>query len=209
MMGDPRRQKKKYVTPKRPFDSDRFEQELQLIGSYGLRNKRELWRHKTDLSRYRRQARNLLALSIDERALQEKELVDKLVRTGVLMTEPSLDHVLDLTLENILDRRLQTIIFKKGLACSVYHARQLVTHGHVALDGARVTTPRRIMTVNEEERLMFTPKSALNSESHPARIAASDAAIRASQPPEEVDESDKRFGGRRDDRRRRGGGKRR
>ncbi len=208
-MGDPRRQKKKYVTPKRPFESDRFEQELQLIGSYGLRNKRELWKHKTDLSRYRRQARNLLALSIDERALQEKELVDKLVRTGVLMTEPSLDHVLDLTLEHILDRRLQTIIFKKGLACSVHHARQLVTHGHVALDGARVTTPRRIMTVNEEERLMFTPKSALNSESHPARIAASDAAIRASQPPEETDESDNRFGGRRADRRRRGGGKRR
>ena len=179
-MGDPRRQKKKYVTPKRPFDSDRFEQELQLMGSYGLRNKRELWRHKTDLSRYRRQARNLLALSIDERALQEKELVDKLVRTGVLMTEPSLDHVLDLTLEHILDRRLQTIIFKKGLACSVHHARQLVTHGHVALDGARVTTPRRIINVDEEDRLLFTPKSPLNSESHPARIAASDAAIRAS-----------------------------
>jgi len=208
-MGDPRRQKKKYVTPKRPFDSDRFEQELQLIGQYGLRNKRELWKHRTDLSRYRRQARNLLALSIDERALQEKELVDKLVRTGVLMTEPSLDHVLDLTLDNILDRRLQTLIFRKGLACSVYHARQLVTHGHIALDGARVTTPRRVITVAEEDRLMFTPKSALNSESHPARVAASDAALRASQPREEVDESDDRFGGRRDDRRRQGGGNRR
>lgn len=208
-MGDPHRQKKKYVTPKRPFDSDRFEQELQLIGVYGLRNKKELWKHKTDLSRYRRQARNLLALSLDERALQEKELVDKLVRTGVLMAEPSLDHVLDLTLDNILDRRLQTLIFKKGLACSMYHSRQLVTHGHIALDGARVTTPRRIITVAEEDRLMFTPKSALNSESHPARVAASDAALRASQPPEEVDESDNRSDGRRDDRRRRGGGNRR
>jgi small subunit ribosomal protein S4 len=208
-MGDPRRQKKKYVTPKRPFDSDRFEQELQLIGTYGLRNKKELWKHKTDLSRYRRQARSLLALSIDERALQEKELVDKLVRTGVLMAEPSLDHVLDLTLDNILDRRLQTLIFRKGLACSVYHSRQLVTHGHIALDGARVTTPRRIITVAEEDRLMFTPKSALNSESHPARIAASDAALRASQPPEEVDESDDRFRGRRGDRRTRRGGQRR
>jgi len=208
-MGDPRRQKKKYVTPKRPFDSDRFEQELLLIGTYGLRNKKELWKHKTDLSRYRRQARNLLALSLDERALQEKELVDKLVRNGVLMAEPSLDQVLDLTLDNILDRRLQTIIFRKGLACSPHHARQLVTHGHIALDGARVTTPRRIINVDEEERLLFTPKSPLNSESHPARIAASDAALRASQPPEEVDESDNRFGGRRDDRRRRGGGQRR
>ncbi len=208
-MGDPRRQKKKYVTPKRPFDSDRFEQELNLIGTYGLRNKKELWKHKTDLSRYRRQARNLLALSIDERGVQERELVDKLVRTGVLTTEPLLDHVLDLTLDNVLDRRLQTLIFRKGLACSMHHARQLVTHGHIALDGARVTTPRRIITVGEEDRLMFTPKSALNSESHPARVAASDAAIRASQPPEEVDESNARFGGRRDGRRRQGGGRRR
>ena len=208
-MGDPRRQKKKYVTPKRPFDSDRFEQELNLIGTYGLRNKKELWKHKTDLSRYRRQARNLLALSIDERGVQERELVDKLVRTGVLTTEPSLDHVLDLTLDNVLDRRLQTLIFRKGLACSMHHARQLVTHGHIALDGARVTTPRRIITVGEEDRLMFTPKSALNSESHPARVAASDAAIRASQPPEEVDESNDRFRGRRDGRRRQGGGRRR
>ena len=207
-MGDPRRQKKKYVTPKRPFDSDRFEQELQLIGTYGLRNKKELWKHKTDLSRYRRQARNLLALSIDERARQEKELVDKLVRNGVLATEPSLDHVLDLTLDNILDRRLQTIVFRKGLACSPHHARQLVTHGHIALDGARVTTPRRIMNVDEEERLLFTPKSPLNSESHPARVAASDAALRASQPPEEVDESEDRFRGRRDGRRGRGGKRR-
>jgi len=160
-MGDPRRQKKKYVTPKRPFDSDRFEQELQLIGTYGLRNKKELW------------------------------------------------NVLDLTLDNVLDRRLQTIIFRKGLACSMHHARQLVTHGHIALDGARVTTPRRIITAAEEDRLMFTPKSALNSESHPARVAASDAAIRASQPPEEVDESNDRFGGHRDGRRRQGGGRRR
>ncbi len=208
-MGDPRRQKKKYVTPKRPFDSDRFEQELNLIGTYGLRNKKELWKHKTDLSRYRRQARNLLALSIDERGVQERELVDKLVRTGVLTTEPLLDHVLDLTLDNVLDRRLQTLIFRKGLACSMHHARQLVTHGHIALDGARVTTPRRIITVGEEDRLMFTQKSALNSESHPARVAASDAAIRASQPPEEVDESSDRFGGRRDGRRRQGGGRRR
>ena len=87
-MGDPRRQKKKYVTPKRPFDSDRFHQELELIGTYGLRNKRELWRHRTELSNVRRQARTLLALSEAERAMLEKELVQKLVRNGVLKGEP-------------------------------------------------------------------------------------------------------------------------
>lgn len=179
-MGDPRKQKKKYVAPKKPFDSDRFEQELQMIGIYGLRNKKELWKHKTELSNYRRQARNLLALPVTEREKEERELVNKLSRLGILTTEPTLDHVLDLTMENLLERRLQTVVFRKGLASSMHHARQLVTHGHIALDSAKVDTPQRIITVAEEDRIQYTAKSALNDASHPARIAASDAATRAS-----------------------------
>jgi len=179
-MGDPRKQKKKYVAPKKPFDSDRFEQELQMIGVYGLRNKKELWKHRTELSGYRRQARNLLALPVSEREQHERELVNKLTRLGILTTEPTLDHVLDLTMENLLERRLQTIVFRKGLASSMHHARQIVTHGHIALDAARVNTPQRLITVAEEDRLQYTSKSALNDASHPARIAASDAAKRIS-----------------------------
>lgn len=186
-MGDPRRQKKKYVAPKRPFDSDRFEQELQLVGAYGLRNKKELWKHRTELSNYRRNARNLLALPASERQVQERELVDKLARLGVLIDEPTLDNVLDLTLENVLERRLQTIVFRKGLAASLHHARQLVTHGHIALDGSRVTTPARLMTVGESDRIAYTAKSALNDTSHPARIAASNVASRTPDIPEDLD----------------------
>ena len=206
-MGDPRKQKKKYVTPKRPFDSDRFHQELELIGTYGLRNKRELWRHRTELSQYRRQARNLLAISEAERALRERELVEKLVRTGVITGEPTLDSVLDLTLGDLLGRRLQTIVFRKGYACSIHHARQLVTHGHIALGKARVTTPSRIIKVLEEDQIEYTGNSPLGDESHPARIAASDAARRIAEgpPPEAaIDESDdRRRRGRSGDRRRR------
>ncbi|MGQ4911390.1 MAG: 30S ribosomal protein S4 [Candidatus Thorarchaeota archaeon] len=187
MMGDPRRQKKKYVAPKRPFDSERFEQELQLVGGYGLRNKRELWKHKTELSNYRRTARNLLALPASERMVQERELVEKLSRLGVLREEPTLDNVLDLTLENILDRRLQTIVFRKGMAASMHHARQLVTHGHIALDGARVTTPSRLITVGEADRITYTAKSPLNDSSHPARIAASSVASRSPEVSEHID----------------------
>ena len=179
-MGDPRKQKKKYIAPKKPFDSDRFEQELQMIGVYGLRNKKELWKHRTELSNYRRQARNLLALPVSEREQHERELVDKLARLGILTTEPTLDHVLDLTMENLLERRLQTIVFRKGLAASMHHARQLVTHGHIALDAARVNTPQRLITVGEEARIQYTTKSLLNDASHPARIAASTAATRVS-----------------------------
>ncbi len=205
-MGDPRRQKKKYVVPKRPFDTERFEQELELIGAFGLRNKRELWRHSTELSNYRRQARQMLAVPPSEREQIEKELVDKLAKIGILAEEPSLDRVLDLTLENILERRLQTIVFRKGMAASMHHARQLVAHGHIALDSARVTTPARLITIGEADRIAYTTKSLLNDQSHPARIAASDAATRVVAPPEEFDDRqrgrrDDRRGGRRDGRR--------
>lgn len=201
-MGDPRRQKKKYVVPKRPFDTDRFENELELIGTYGLRNKKELWKHSTDLSNFRRQARNLLALPPSERQLSEQELVTKLARLGVLQ-EPSLDNVLDLTLENVLERRLQTIVFRKGLAASMHHARQLVSHGHIALDNARVTTPARLISDGEEDRITYSAKSALNDESHPARIAASDAATRVVEPVDDYDERPRDRGERRSPRRER------
>ncbi|MFW9795372.1 MAG: 30S ribosomal protein S4 [Candidatus Thorarchaeota archaeon] len=194
MMGDPRKQKKKYIAPKKPFDSDRFEQELQLVGAYGLRNKKELWKHRTNLSLYRRNARHLLAVSAAERELQERELVAKLTRIGILKKEPTLDHVLDLTLEDLLERRLQTIVFRKGLASSMHHARQLVTHGHIALDGSRVNTPQRLITVAEEERIHYTTKSPLNDMSHPARIAASEAATRASAAELEVADEVERDG---------------
>ncbi len=89
-----------------------------------------------------------------------------------------MDGVLDLTLENLLERRLQTIVFRKGMASSAYHARQLVTHGHIALDGAKVSTPSRLITLDEEARMSYVAKSPLNDDTHPARIAASAAAQR-------------------------------
>jgi small subunit ribosomal protein S4 len=187
-MGDPRTQKKKYVSPRVPFDSDRFEQELQLIGTYGLRNKKEIWMHRTELSNYRRQARNLLALPPSERAREEKELIDKLSRIGILSGDLTLDNVLNLTLENLLERRLQTIVFRKGLAASMHHARQLVVHGHIGLNNHRVMTPARFITTAEQEHITYTTKSALNDASHPARIAASDAATRITAVPEEIEE---------------------
>ncbi|TXT53707.1 MAG: 30S ribosomal protein S4 [Candidatus Thorarchaeota archaeon] len=191
-MGDPRRQKKRYVAPKKPFDSERFEQELELVGGYGMRNKRELWRHRTELSRVRRQARNLLAIPASERAQLERDLISKLTREGILSDEPTLDSVLDLTLEDVLERRLQTLVLRKGLACSPHHARQLVTHGHIALNGSRITTPSRIITLAEEDRITYAAGSPLNDDTHPARIAASSAAQRAGEMGESGEDEDER-----------------
>lgn len=140
-MGDPKKQRKKYETPRHPWRRAQLEDELKLIGDYGLRNKRELWRYRTEISRIRGMARSLLAKTEEERAKTEKELLKSLTRLGVLSEGATLDDVLDLNVTKLLDRRLQTLVARSGMARSMHHARQLVTHGHVSIGGRSLSVP--------------------------------------------------------------------
>jgi small subunit ribosomal protein S4 len=152
-MGDPKKQRKKFETPRFPWRTDVLEAELKLLGQYGLRNKREMWRHKTLLSKYRGIARSLLGMSVEERKTLEKNLLDRLHRLGILPETSILDDVLVLSLEDILERRLQTLVFQKGLAKSIYQARQFITHGHVAIAGRRVSSPSYLVLREEDEKI--------------------------------------------------------
>ena len=168
-MGDPKKQKKKYETPRFPWRTDILQEELKLLGQYGLRNKRELWRHKTTLSKFRGIARSLIGKPPEERRKMEEELLSRLKKLGIIHETAVLDDVLDLTVEDILERRLQTIVFRKGLAKSVHQARQLITHGHIAIGKQRVTVPSYLVTREEEEQIAYTPDSPLANPSHPIR----------------------------------------
>jgi len=166
-MGDPKKQRKKYDTPRFPWQIDALEAELKLLGQYGLRNKREIWRHKTLLSKYRGIGRSLLGMSVVERRIQEKQILDKLHRLGILPDAAALDDVLDLKLEDILGRRLQTLVFQRGLAKSIQQSRQLITHGHIAIEGRRVSSPSYLVLKDEETKITYTPKSPLTNPDHP------------------------------------------
>ena len=166
-MGDPKKQRKKFDTPRFPWQIDTLEAELKLLGQYGLRNKREIWRHKTLLSKYRGIGRSLLGMSIEERSKQETQLLNRLHRLGILPDECALDDVLDLALGDILERRLQTLVFQRGLSQSIQQARQLIAHGHIAIDGRRVSTPSYLVLKNEEEKIAYAPKSPLRDPEHP------------------------------------------
>ncbi|MEM2937529.1 MAG: 30S ribosomal protein S4 [Candidatus Bathyarchaeia archaeon] len=168
-MGDPKRQKKKYETPRFPWRTEILQEELKLLGQYGLRNKRELWRHKTMLSKFRGIARSLIGKPPEERRKMEEELLNRLKKLGIISETAVLDDVLDLTVEDILERRLQTIVFRKGLAKSIHQARQLITHGHINIGKQRVTVPSYMVKREEEEQINYAPESPLSSPSHPLR----------------------------------------
>jgi small subunit ribosomal protein S4 len=172
-MGDPKKQRKKFETPRFRWRKDILQEELKLVGQYGLRNKHELWRHKTMLSKTRGIARSLIGKTHEERTKMENELLTRLKKLGILQDTAVLDNVLDLSIEDLLERRLQTTVFRKGLSRTIFQSRQLITHGHIIIGNRRVTVPSYIVSKGEEEQVIYSPQSALANETHPLRQALS------------------------------------
>ena len=168
-MGDPKKKSKTYSTPKRPYDSEALMEELRTIGAYGLRNKRELWKAHTELSHMRGQARDLLSLDAEERVIREQQIINKLSLRGLVMENGRLEDVLTLSVEDLLERRLQTYIFRRGLASSLFQARQLITHGHISIDDRKVTAPSYQVRITDEETLDYAKSSPYNNPAHPLR----------------------------------------
>ncbi|MBS3060301.1 MAG: 30S ribosomal protein S4 [DPANN group archaeon] len=152
-MGDPRRLRKKYTTPGHPWEKQRIETENKLKQDYGLKNKKEIWKAETAVRKYRHLARGLVGITSGDRQAKETVLINKLKKTGLLPQDGSIDDVLSLKSEDLLERRLQTLVLKQGLATTTDQSRQFITHGHIALDGRKVTSPSMIIKVEETGKL--------------------------------------------------------
>lgn len=158
-MGDPRKSRKKWEAPSMPWDKKQLDMEQKLLIKYGLRNKKEIWLARSIIRKFRHQARNLLALPLNERMTREKQLVARLTRIGLLKEESTLDDILSLKEENLLERRLQTLVFRRGLSRTIYQARQLIVHGHIAIGGKRITSPGYVVETGEEEQIQYYVES--------------------------------------------------
>jgi small subunit ribosomal protein S4 len=191
-MGDPKRQRRKFETPRFPWRKDILQEELKILGTFGLRNKHELWRHETQLSKFRGIARSLIGRSPDERMKMENELLTRLKKIGVLQETAILDDVLDLSTEDILERRLQTLVFRKGLTKTVHQARQLITHGHITINNRRVTIPGYQVSKEEEKSIAYSLSSQFVNAAHPTRVAMTVVAKQVQLP----QQRDRRRGGR-------------
>jgi len=158
-MGDPRKAKKSYTRPRSIWTSDQISSELYVVGSYGLRNKKELWKAQTEIARIRNQARALLAISTDVRHEKETKLLNYLSRLGIVEDSSTLDDILNLKIEDILERRLQTLVMKRSNLKSPYQARQIVVHGHVSIGDRKINLPGYLVKKDEETQILihFTP----------------------------------------------------
>ncbi|NVM35690.1 MAG: 30S ribosomal protein S4 [Candidatus Lokiarchaeota archaeon] len=162
-MGDPRRLKKKFKKPKHPFQKDRIKEELEFLGKYGLRNKREYWKMRTILGNWRHIARQSRTLSKEQAVEVQQTLIKKLNRLGIIGSEAEFEDVLLLSVEDVLKRRLQTLVYEKGLASTIYQARQYITHGHIQVKGKKINAPSYIVKKEEEKLIDFAPNSPISA----------------------------------------------
>ena len=161
-MGDTKNFRRGWKKPKRPFNFELKMEEMKTLGTFGLKTKRELWKARTELSRVRNQARSLLALRQEVRDREEPILIHSLSRIGLIEQNATLDDVLNLEIDDLLSRRLQTIVMKKFYFKSPYQARQAISHGHVIIGDRVVNIPSYVVKVDEEDKVKLTSESIFN-----------------------------------------------
>jgi len=187
-MGDPKFLRRRYDTPKHPWEGTRMEEERKLLDRYGLKNKRELWKAQSVLRGFRRQARELqarLRAGVPQARRETDQLLGRLTRLGILSAgTPTLDDVLALSTEDVLRRRFEWIVFSKGLAPTPFSARQWIVHGHLSVGDHRVTRPGFLLPHADEARLSYSPTSPLADDGHAVRVALRERLERRGAGPE-------------------------
>jgi len=151
-MGDVRRKHNLHSRPRKRFDSARISSENDIVKQYGLKNKKEIWKASARVSELRNRAKKL----IPRTEAEKKEFFLRLQTLGLQVKEIS--DVLALTTEAVLDRRLQTVVFRKGFSKTALEARQLITHKNIFVDGRIVNIPSFVVTKDLESKISLKPR---------------------------------------------------
>lgn len=149
-MGLARHQRKKYTSPNHPWQADRIDEEKEIVKEYGFTNKKQIWKMESVLRNYRAQARDIVGLRGERKDIALKILIEKLIKLGLVEKDATADNVLNLQLRDLLERRLQTIVYKMGLSNSVNQSRQFILHRKVTVNGKVVTSPSYLAKVGDK-----------------------------------------------------------
>ncbi len=142
-----KRKKKLYQRPMKLYQKGRIMEENVLVKKYGLKNKREIWKTLAKVNYFRKRAMALSRASSEE----QEVFFNKLQNVGLKVK--SMADVLGLKVEDLLNRRLPTIIVSKGLATTPKQARQMVVHKKILVDGGVVNIPSYIVPTNLESKI--------------------------------------------------------
>lgn len=174
-MGEPKFSRPRTQTPTHPWKQARIDEEHDLKERYGLKKvggMREIWREKSALRRHRNQAMKLIGRvdSTEGHYAKEKEqLLNSLTKKGLLQTGADVGDVLEINVEHMLSRRLQSVVYYKGLAPSMRAARNLIVHGHICIGDQRMTVPGYHVLKEEEDSLQYSENSPFLDPEHPFR----------------------------------------
>jgi small subunit ribosomal protein S4 len=171
-MGDIKKIRKKYSKPSHPWRSERISEENQIIKEYGIPKKTELWKVKAKLGSFKNQAKNLSARSDAQAKTEQSNLVKKLESLN-LIKDATLEAILGISLKDLLNRRLQTIVYKKGYAKTMSQARQMIIHRHILVGGSINSSPSYLVKNSEEGNIEISPKSPFYDTSHAERAKES------------------------------------
>jgi small subunit ribosomal protein S4 len=191
-MGDPKKLRKKYETPRHPWQATRIIAERSLINEYGLKNKKEIWKAQSLLRKFTKQAKSLSTVKAEHEERTKQQLLSRLIKLGLLNAGQSREDVLGLNVKDILERRLQTLLFKKGLARTIKQSRQLIVHGHIMINEQKITVPGYLVQLDEENKIGFLQNSSLNDQDNPERILINEKNKLSEQEQEIKDSKDKK-----------------
>ena len=105
-----------------------------------------------------------------KRLFEGNALIRRLVRVGVLdESRMKLDYVLALKIEDFLERRLQTCVYKLGLAKSIHHARVLIRQRHIRVGKQIVNVPSFVVRLDSQKHIDFALSSPFGG-GRPGRV---------------------------------------
>src|SRR3989338_3050432 len=169
-MGDPKKIRKKYTPPSHPWQKARIDAEKVVVRQYGVKNKKEIWKMNAVLRSFTSQAKTLIVATTAQAMTEKQNLIKKLQRYGFVGADATVDQILGLTLNDIMNRRLQTIVVKKGLAGTTRQARQMIAHKHIAVGEKKISSPSYLVTLEEEGVITYATSSNFARDDHAERI---------------------------------------